>query len=102
MTLNKRILLKVAEAIREHDQEVITDDVVGCLLTTAAMYSNFKLGTRRTLIQFAIQMAIVCDYDFEQMESAMIHVLSKHEHLEADPEFKKSVENAVKDTNKNN
>jgi len=95
MTLNKRICLKIAEAINEHDQEVDHDDVVGCLLTTAAAFSKPRLGVERTLIQLAIQMVIVADYDMEKTRKAITQVIAKNEHLKVDPEFKKRIEESI-------
>jgi len=91
MNINKRICLKIAEAIKEHGEQINHDDIVGCLLSTATAFSNVYLGKQRTLIQLASQMSVVAGNDLNAMEKVIAQTYAANEKLKNNPEFKDAI-----------
>lgn len=85
-----------ADIIKDHDDPLTHDDVVGSMLTTTAALGVKTLGIKRTLVQLAIQMVLISD-DEDKLLIALREALTARELMKVSPEIR----NALKDKNLN-
>ena len=58
-SLTAKLCKAIAATIKAHPDTVDANEIVGCLMTSVAAYSNVALGTDKTLIQLVVQMQCI-------------------------------------------
>lgn len=84
-SLTTKFCLAISKVIENHPEKITANDVVNTLLSVTAAYSKHSIGAEKTLMQLAIQMAMVADHDIDTMQTALNRIKNSVAMQQIDP-----------------